>query len=94
MDAAVFDNHGSDTRFTGPIDVAPTISATYGTGGNNQPFVVGDTHLKLLKSDVAVRAVAKVLLSRIINRQHYPAIMTRRCLSQKLMVSALKTAMP
>jgi len=43
MDAAVFDNHGRDTRFSGPIDVAPTISATYGTGGNNQPFVVGDT---------------------------------------------------
>ncbi|EPA6470850.1 DNA (cytosine-5-)-methyltransferase [Listeria monocytogenes] len=40
MDSVVFDNHGKDTRFTGPIDVAPTISATYGTGGNNQPFVV------------------------------------------------------
>ena len=40
MDSTVFDNHGKDTRFTGPIDVAPTISATYGTGGNNQPFVV------------------------------------------------------
>ncbi|MBB6214706.1 MULTISPECIES: DNA (cytosine-5-)-methyltransferase [Thermotaleaceae] len=40
MDSAVFDNHGKDTRFSGPIDVAPTISATYGTGGNNQPFVV------------------------------------------------------
>ena len=40
IDSAIFDNHGKDTRFTGPIDVAPTISATYGTGGNNQPFVV------------------------------------------------------
>jgi len=40
LDSAVFDNHGKDTRFSGPIDVAPTISATYGTGGNNQPFVV------------------------------------------------------
>ncbi|EHM8313862.1 DNA cytosine methyltransferase [Listeria monocytogenes] len=40
IDSAVFDNHGKDTRFSGPIDVAPTISATYGTGGNNQPFVV------------------------------------------------------
>lgn len=40
IDSAVFDNHGKDTRFTGPVDVAPTISATYGTGGNNQPFVV------------------------------------------------------
>ena len=37
----VFDNHGKDVRYTGPIEVAPTISATYGTGGNNQPFVVG-----------------------------------------------------
>ena len=42
LDTSVFDNHGRDTRFTGPIDIAPTISATYGTGGNNQPFVVGD----------------------------------------------------
>ena len=40
MNSAVFDNHGKDTRFTGPIDVAPTISATYGTDGNNQPFAV------------------------------------------------------
>lgn len=43
LDTAVFDNHGRDTRFTGPVDITQTISATYGTGGNNQPFVVGDT---------------------------------------------------
>ncbi len=36
----VFSNHSQDTRFKGPIDVAETISATYGMGGNNQPFVV------------------------------------------------------
>ncbi len=36
----VFSNHGHDTRFKGPVDVAETISASYGTGGNNQPFVV------------------------------------------------------
>lgn len=40
LNSAVFDNHGQGTRYTGPIDVAPTISATYGMGGNNQPFVV------------------------------------------------------
>lgn len=28
----VFSNHGQDTRFKGPIDVAETISASYGTG--------------------------------------------------------------
>ena len=38
--AAVFENHSADTRYTGPLDIAPTISATYGKGGNNQPFVV------------------------------------------------------
>jgi DNA (cytosine-5)-methyltransferase 1 len=36
----VFSNHGQDTRFKGPVDVAETISASYGTGGNNQPFIV------------------------------------------------------
>lgn len=39
--AAVYENHSQDTRYTGPLDTAPTVSATYGTGGNNQPFVVG-----------------------------------------------------
>ena len=38
--AAVYENHSQDTRYTGPIDVAPTVMSTYGTGGNNQPFVV------------------------------------------------------
>lgn len=36
----VFSNHGQDTRFKGSVEVAETVSATYGTGGNNQPFVV------------------------------------------------------
>ena len=38
--AQVYENHGQDTRFNGPVRVAPTVLATYGTGGNNQPFVV------------------------------------------------------
>ena len=41
--AAVYENHGQDTRFKGPLDTAPTVNATYGTGGNNQPFVVENT---------------------------------------------------
>ena len=36
----MYENHSQDTRYTGPVDVAPTVSATFGTGGNNQPFVV------------------------------------------------------
>ena len=39
----VFENHGIDARYTGPYDVAPTMAARYGTGGNNTPLVARDT---------------------------------------------------
>ena len=35
----LYENHGIDGRYTGPHDVAPTMSARYGTGGNNVPLV-------------------------------------------------------
>lgn len=35
-----YENHSQDTRYRGPLEVAPTVSATYGSRGNNQPFVV------------------------------------------------------
>ena len=38
--AVCFENHSQDTRYRQIDDVAPTVSSTYGTGGNNQPFVV------------------------------------------------------
>ncbi len=37
----LFENHGIDSRYTGPHEVAPTMSARYGTGGNNVPLVSG-----------------------------------------------------
>ena len=37
----VFENHGIDGRYTGPLSSAPTISARYGTGGNNVPLIQG-----------------------------------------------------
>lgn len=36
----VFENHSQDTRYKDTGEVAPTVAATYGMGGNNQPFVV------------------------------------------------------
>lgn len=36
----VFENHGQDSRFKGPLEVSNTIGASLGTGGNNQPIVV------------------------------------------------------
>jgi len=43
----VFENHGQDTRYTGPLDVSQTVLSTFGTGGNNQPFVVTPKTLKI-----------------------------------------------
>lgn len=40
QDSLMFENHSQDTRHRGPLAVAQTVSSTYGTGGNNQPFVV------------------------------------------------------
>ena len=39
----VFENHGIDARYTGPHEVSPTMSARYGTGGNNTPLVARET---------------------------------------------------
>jgi DNA (cytosine-5)-methyltransferase 1 len=46
-DSAVFENHSQDTRYTGPVDTAPTVAATYGTGGNNQPFVIREEKARI-----------------------------------------------
>ena len=35
----LFENHGVDSRYTGPHSVSPTMSARYGTGGNNVPLI-------------------------------------------------------
>lgn len=41
----VYENHGIDARYTGPHEVVPTMSARYGTGGNNVPLVEQDSVL-------------------------------------------------
>ena len=42
--AICYENHSMDTRYRELGDIAPTVSATYGMGGNNQPFVVEKTY--------------------------------------------------
>lgn len=38
--STLFENHGQDCRYKGPLKVAQPVTATYGTGGNNTPFAV------------------------------------------------------
>jgi len=58
--ATVYENHGQDLRYTGPLEIAPTILATYGTGGNNQPFVVEnhpfDNHIKISDDNIPLNS--------------------------------------
>ena len=35
----VYENHAQDSRVTGPLEIAPTVAAKFGTGGGNVPFV-------------------------------------------------------
>lgn len=36
----LFDNHAQDSRVVGPLDIAPSVAAKYGTGGGNTPLVL------------------------------------------------------
>ena len=36
----LFEGHGHDARFNGPLSVSPTVSAAYGEGGGNIPLVL------------------------------------------------------
>ncbi len=36
----MFSSHAQDSRYKGPIEVADTVTQSYGTGGNNQPLVI------------------------------------------------------
>lgn len=36
----VFEHHPADSRIQGPLSVAPTMTAHYGSGGNNPPLVM------------------------------------------------------
>lgn len=35
----VFQNHSNDSRYSGPLSIADTVTRSYGSGGNNQPLV-------------------------------------------------------
>ena len=65
----MFENHGQDTRYKGPLEISNTVSSTYGTGGNNQPFVVENFDVRLTSENTKnVRAnIYKTETSRTID---------------------------
>ncbi|MEG1304888.1 MAG: DNA cytosine methyltransferase, partial [Oscillospiraceae bacterium] len=53
----VYENHGVDARYNGLYDVAPTMSARYGTGGNNVPLVADEPETYCIVGNVIDRKV-------------------------------------
>jgi DNA (cytosine-5)-methyltransferase 1 len=53
----LYENHGIDSRYTGPHEVAPTMSARYGTGGNNVPLVSGEPDSFCIAGNIIDREV-------------------------------------
>lgn len=51
----VYENHGIDSCYTGPHKVAPTMSARYGTGGNNVPLVEQEADAICIAGDIVDR---------------------------------------
>lgn len=53
----LFENHGIDSRYTGPHAVAPTMSARYGPGGNNVPLISDDPQSYCIAGNIIDREV-------------------------------------
>ena len=51
----VYENHGIESRYTGPYNVVPTISARCGTGGNNVPLVGAEPEVFCIVGNVIDR---------------------------------------
>ena len=65
----LFENHGIDSRYTGPHKVAPTMSARYGTGGNNVPLISQPSALLVDAGEDAAPAETYCIAGNIIDRQ-------------------------
>ena len=63
FDFTVYENHGQDSRIKRLGDVAPTVAAKYGTGGNNVPLVAyciqGNTIERQLQHGASGKGVNK-----------------------------------
>lgn len=67
----LFENHGIDSRYTGPHPVAPTMSARYGTGGNNVPLISQPAVLAGESGEALVHDSTYCIAGNIIDRQDH-----------------------
>ena len=65
----LFENYGIDSRYTGPHKVAPTMSARYGTGGNNVPLISQPSVFLADLGEDSAPAETYCIAGNIIDRQ-------------------------
>ena len=65
----LFENYGIDSRYTGPHKVAPTMSARYGTGGNNVPLISQPSVFLADSGEDSAPAETYCIAGNIIDRQ-------------------------
>ncbi|OCN02015.1 cytosine methyltransferase [Clostridium sp. W14A] len=65
----LFENYGIDSRYTGPHKVAPTMSARYGTGGNNVPLISQPSLFPADSGEDSLPAETYCIAGNIIDRQ-------------------------
>jgi len=62
----LFDNHAIDARYTGPHEIAPTLTRRSGTGGNNLPII----QQRLFARQWVDRFEERETASTVCTRQH------------------------
>ena len=67
----LYDSHGIGARYTGPHTVAPTMTATYGGGGNNVPLITEESE-ENMASEVQKRLVRRLTPLECERLQGYP----------------------
>jgi len=67
----LFENHGIDLRYTGPHEVAPTMSARYGTGGNNVSLISQNAVFSNDECSESPHSETYCIAGNIIDRQEH-----------------------
>ena len=86
----LFESHGIDARYTGPHTVAPTMSARYGTGGNNQPLVAQESKTFCIAGNIVDRELhnggngfgCQKNVSYTLNTSDRHAVFSRQCVNR------------
>ena len=89
LSLVLFENHGIDGRYTGPLQASPTLSARSGTGGNNLPLIAEEPDSYCIAGNIIDRQSKnggngfgyQKNISYTLNTTDRHAVYTRQCRS-------------